>query len=96
MRRASRRSLASAKRQTSEPVSPYSQHGEAKRDALFEIIDELPLWQAELVWEYGADRTLRAVRHHPTPTQARRALEQERQMNEVLRWHNNGHLPRGY
>lgn len=96
MRRASRRSSVSATRPTSEFVSPYSAEGEARRDALFDIIDELPLWQVELIWDYGVDRVLRAVREHPTPARARKFLEAQRLSNESLRWACNGRLPVGH
>lgn len=97
MRRGFRRSSASETKPTFDFISPYSDGGEARRDALFEIIDELPLWQVELIWDYGVDRTLRMVRLHPTPARARKALEAERQSNQRLRWeYSNGHLPVGY
>ena len=96
MRRASRRFSASATQPTSEFVSPYSAGGEARRDALFELIDELPLWQVELIWEYGVGRVLRAVRENPTPARARRYLEAERERNEEVRWACGGRLPPGY
>jgi hypothetical protein len=76
--------------------NPYSEGGEARRDALFDLIDTLPLWQVELIWDYGVDRTLRMVREHPTPARARKALEAERQRNEALRWAHGGTLPSGY
>lgn len=97
MRRAFRRSLVSATRPTSEHVSPYSAGGEARRDDLFDIIDDLPLWQVELIWDYGVDRVLRTVREHPTPARARKALEAERRRNERTRWeYGQGRLPVGW
>jgi hypothetical protein len=53
---------------------------------MFEILDELPLWQVELVWEYGHDRAMRAFRECRTPEHARAFLELERQMLEYRRW----------
>ncbi|TXH54328.1 MAG: hypothetical protein E6Q97_11260 [Desulfurellales bacterium] len=94
MRRASRRSSAGETPPTYE--SPYSASGEARRDALFEIIDELPLWQVQLIWEYGVDRVLRCVKEHPTPSRAAAALEADRLRNEAVRWLCGGTLPVGY
>lgn len=95
MRRGFRRSSVSEMKPTYS--SPYSAGGEDRRDALFEIIDELPLWQVELIWDYGADRVLRAVRTNPTPARARAALEAERQRNEHERWvYGQGRLPVGW
>lgn len=94
MRRASRRSSAGEIQPTYE--SPYSANGEARRDALFEIIDELPLWQVQLIWEYGVDRVLRCVKEHPTPSRAAAVLEAERLRNEEWRWHSGGVLPVGF
>jgi hypothetical protein len=51
-------------------------------DAQFEVLDQLPPWQIELVWDYGVDRTLRVVREHPTPARARVALEADRQARQ--------------
>ena len=97
MRRASRRSSALETPRTYDFVSPYSAGGEARRDYLFEIIDDLPLWQVELIWDYGVDRVLRMAREHPTPARCRRALEAERQRNQAVRWElGNGRLPVGY
>lgn len=96
MRRASRRSLGSATKPTFEFVSPYSAGGEARRDALFDLIDELPLWQVELIWDYGVDRVLRMVREYPTPARARKALEAERRRNQEVRWACGGVLPKGF
>lgn len=76
--------------------SPYSEVGEAQRDALFDLMDGLPLWQVQLIWEYGAARTLRMVRLHPTPVACQTALEAERLRNEAARWANGGTLPVGY
>lgn len=64
----------------------------ARVEAQFEILDELPLWQAELVWEYGVDRTLRALRLYPTPKKARAALEAERRADEFYRWNKDSLL----
>lgn len=58
----------------------------AKVCAELELVDELPLWQAELIWEYGMDRAMLAIRQHPTPARARKALEAERLMREIARW----------
>lgn len=98
MRHGSRRSLVSETRPISDTpiIAPYSAGGEARRDALFEIIDALPLWQVELIWDYGVDRTLRAVREHSTPARARKALEAERVRNQEVRWLWGGVLPNGY
>jgi hypothetical protein len=51
-------------------------------DAQFELLDQLLPWQIELVWEYGADRAMRAMREHPTPARASAALERERQARQ--------------
>lgn len=78
-------------------VAPYSQGGEARRDALFDIMDQLPLWQVELIWDYGFDRVMRMVKEFTTPARARKALEAERERNQHHRWeYGNGRLPVGY
>ena len=78
-------------------VAPYSAGGEDRRDALFEQLDDMPVWVVELVWDYGVDRVLRAIREHPTPERARKALETERQRNQEYRWlYGQGRLPSGY
>lgn len=81
-----------------EYVSPYSAGGEQRRDMIFDMMDELPLWQVELIWDYGVDRVLRQVREHPTPARARAALEAERCRNQAARWAPgaNGRLPSGW
>lgn len=95
-KRRTRRGRETTSGSTSEFTSPYSAGGEARRDALFDLIDELPLWQVELIWDYGVDRVLRTVREYPTPARARKALEAERLRNQEVRWACGGVLPKGY
>lgn len=75
-----------ARWQPGPAVEPYSPNGEANRDAVMAMMDEMPLWQVELIWEHGTETALQVIREFPTPVRAKAELERRRRAAEAARW----------
>lgn len=72
--------------------SSYNKHSPeyiAKREFQLEALDSLNSEERALVYEYGFDRAMRAIRQfYGRPAQARAFLEAEREELQVARWKN--------